>query len=66
MNYYADKDIKTLLLINPDNPSGNYIPKKDVLLLAAWQKKEKSASLWMNLLWTLRMKLTVLFWNRQF
>ena len=41
MNYYADKDIKTLLLINPDNPSGNYIPKKDVLLLAAWAEERE-------------------------
>lgn len=66
MNYYADKDIKTLLLINPDNPSGNYIPKKMCCCWQRGQKKEKSASLWMNLLWTLRMRLTVLFWNRQF
>ena len=34
--FYADKDIQTLLLINPDNPSGNFIPKADVLRLAAW------------------------------
>lgn len=36
MNFYADKDLSLLLLINPDNPSGNYIPKSDVLRLAAW------------------------------
>ena len=36
MNYFGDKDIKTLMLINPDNPSGNFIPKDDVLRLAAW------------------------------
>ena len=34
--FYDSKDIKTLLLINPDNPSGNFIPKDDVLSLAAW------------------------------
>ena len=28
--------INALLLINPDNPSGNYIPKDEVLSLAAW------------------------------
>ena len=36
MAFFADKDISTLLLINPDNPSGNYIPRADVLSLAAW------------------------------
>ncbi len=34
--FYEDKDISTLLLINPDNPSGNFIPVSDVLLLAQW------------------------------
>ena len=28
--------IDILFLINPDNPSGNFIPNKDVLRLAAW------------------------------
>ena len=36
MAHYADKDIKALLLINPDNPSGNYIPKRDILELEQW------------------------------
>ena len=36
MQYFDDKDIKTLMLINPDNPSGNFIPKADVLRLARW------------------------------
>ena len=36
MHYFGDKDIKTLMLINPDNPSGNFIPKADVLRLARW------------------------------
>ena len=36
MQYFGDKDIKTLMLINPDNPSGNFIPKADVLRLARW------------------------------
>jgi histidinol-phosphate/aromatic aminotransferase/cobyric acid decarboxylase-like protein len=39
MNYFADKDIKTLMLINPDNPSGNFIPKADVLRLAQWSEE---------------------------
>jgi len=40
MKFYADKGIKLLLLINPDNPSGNFIPKQDVLRLAEWCKKQ--------------------------
>lgn len=36
MHFFGDKDIKTLMLINPDNPSGNFIPKADVLRLAKW------------------------------
>lgn len=36
IQYFGDKDIKTLMLINPDNPSGNFIPKADVLRLAKW------------------------------
>ncbi len=34
--FYASRDITALLLINPDNPSGNFIPKDEVLSLAAW------------------------------
>ena len=36
MAFFANKNIHTLMLINPDNPSGNFIPKADVLRLAAW------------------------------
>ena len=36
MAFFADKDICQLMLINPDNPSGNFIPKQDVLRLAQW------------------------------
>ena len=36
MAFFGDKDIRQLMLINPDNPSGNFIPKADVLRLAAW------------------------------
>lgn len=34
--FYAEHPVSLLLLINPDNPSGNFIPKKDVLRLADW------------------------------
>lgn len=39
IRFYADKQLSTLLLINPDNPSGNFIPMVDVLRLAAWCKE---------------------------
>ncbi len=38
IKYFADKNIGTLVLVNPDNPSGNYIPKRDVLRLVGWSR----------------------------
>ena len=40
MEYFSKHKPETLLLINPDNPSGNYIPYKDVLRLASWCRSE--------------------------
>ncbi len=40
MAFYQGKGLQALVLINPDNPSGNYIKKEDVLRLAKWCKKE--------------------------
>lgn len=34
--YFSDKSINTLLLINPDNPSGNYIPYSEMISLVEW------------------------------
>ena len=34
--FFSDKSLQALLLVNPDNPSGNFIPKQDVLKLAEW------------------------------
>lgn len=39
-DYYDNKDVQNILLINPDNPSGNYIPKRELLDLAEWCKKK--------------------------
>lgn len=39
MSFFGDKDIRSLVLINPDNPTGNYLPKDDVLRLAGWCEK---------------------------
>lgn len=41
MKYYDLQDIQMLVLINPDNPSGNYIVKEDVLRIAAWAEEKK-------------------------
>lgn len=35
-DYFEGKGITALVLINPDNPSGNYIPKDDVSRLITW------------------------------
>lgn len=40
INYFDDKDIKTLVIINPDNPSGNYITKKGLFELLDWSVKK--------------------------
>lgn len=36
IDFFADKGINTLLVVNPDNPSGNFIPRNDLLRLAEW------------------------------
>lgn len=40
MEYFSKAKPDTLLIINPDNPSGNYIPYKDVLRIASWCSNE--------------------------
>lgn len=39
--FFGDKGVNLLLLVNPDNPSGNYIPKNDVLNLVKWAAERK-------------------------
>ena len=36
INYFSGHQVNAILLINPDNPSGNFIAKEDVLRLAEW------------------------------
>ena len=36
ISFFADREIESLVLVNPDNPSGNYIPKAELLRLIAW------------------------------
>lgn len=40
MAYFGDRDIQNLIIINPDNPSGNYIPKADLLRLMSWSDEK--------------------------
>lgn len=39
MDFFEDKNIHNLVIVNPDNPSGNYIPKRDLMALIAWAKQ---------------------------
>ncbi|MBQ0019969.1 MAG: aminotransferase class I/II-fold pyridoxal phosphate-dependent enzyme [Bacteroidales bacterium] len=36
MEFFGQHPVDTLLLINPDNPSGNFIPVADICQLAEW------------------------------
>lgn len=38
MRFFDKNPVDNLILINPDNPSGNYIPKADLMNLIAWTK----------------------------
>lgn len=41
MKYYSDKNLDLLLLINPDNPSGNFITIDNVIRLAGWCRERR-------------------------
>ena len=40
MDFFGKNPVSSIILINPDNPSGNFLPKKDVLKLIAWTKRK--------------------------
>lgn len=40
IEFFSGKNIKSLLIVNPDNPSGNFIPKNELLKLAVWTRDE--------------------------
>lgn len=40
INYFGQHKVDNLIVVNPDNPSGNYIPKAGLLKLIEWSKKE--------------------------
>lgn len=43
MEFFGDGDagarVRSLIVINPDNPSGNFIPREDALMLADWAEE---------------------------
>ncbi|WP_332445874.1 aminotransferase class I/II-fold pyridoxal phosphate-dependent enzyme [Sphaerochaeta sp.] len=39
MDYFEGKGLSVLMLVNPDNPTGSYIPYFDLLRLAQWTKE---------------------------
>ena len=41
MAYFGNKGIQNLVIINPDNPSGNYIPKADLHRLVTWTAEKR-------------------------
>ena len=41
ISYFSEHRPSSILLINPDNPSGNYLPYQDVLRLASWCSEHK-------------------------
>ena len=43
MGFFGEKDISALVLINPDNPSGNFIPCDDIFRLAKWTAEKNIA-----------------------
>jgi histidinol-phosphate/aromatic aminotransferase/cobyric acid decarboxylase-like protein len=40
INYFGDKNISSLIVINPDNPTGNYIGKGDMFTLLGWAARK--------------------------
>lgn len=40
INFFGNKPIDNLIVVNPDNPSGNYIKKADLLRLIEWTKNK--------------------------
>ena len=39
IKYFSDKNVDTLVIINPDNPTWNYIKKVNMLKILSWSKE---------------------------
>ena len=42
MDFYREKELDALVLVNPDNPSGNYLSKKEVLSLLEFCREKNT------------------------
>lgn len=40
IGYYNDKNISSLLIVNPDNPSGNFIGRAGLMSLLSWSEEK--------------------------
>lgn len=39
IDFFSKKQIKSLVVVNPDNPSGNYLNRKDIMRLINWAEE---------------------------
>ena len=39
IDFFGKNSVSSIILVNPDNPSGNFLPKEDIVKLVAWTKK---------------------------
>lgn len=44
IKYFGERSIDSLILINPDNPSGNFIPYEELIHICDWAQEKK---IWM-------------------
>lgn len=40
IQFFEDKEIRNLIVVNPDNPSGNYISKEGLMSLISWASEK--------------------------
>ena len=40
MDFFKENRVNNLIVVNPDNPSGNYISKTDMMQLIAWSREQ--------------------------
>lgn len=40
MAFFGEKKVQNLILVNPDNPTGNYIPRADLMGLIDWSREQ--------------------------
>lgn len=40
IGFFTNKNLSNLVIVNPDNPSGNYIAKNDLIKLISWTRQE--------------------------